>query len=376
LLSSVDDVRVGRHLREMQTRARDLIQWALYHFVAAFRYEFLMDVPSDIFNIDNLVDAIVKDATVDKDGKPVLDASNKPVTLETISSETYLKSEEKILKDYLLRIAKTLLDRRQIKNAPANREVASPLPLLAREPSPGTSPIPSGSPSLTPPAALPVSLTLPVAAVATVGNISTVPTDAPPVAGPVHAAVAAWVGKTRAWLDTLRRDRVIRLHPVDDLRLVGDYRTRGARIAGINVRDITLAVPANWPRFEFNLRFVHSGVSIIYDTSENGQGFDYFYFGKGPTDDPISWNFRCAWNPKEKKVSHAADTRPGESLIKILLGKGELDLKPYQPGLYSPLTLVLDFSLSDEPDAFPPIQSLDFGVVIEHTGDPPIAARL
>ncbi|HXJ79308.1 MAG TPA: hypothetical protein VMS64_11565 [Candidatus Methylomirabilis sp.] len=362
LLSAVQDIRVKRHLSDMQTRARDLMQWALYHFVMAFRYEFLMDVPSDIFNIDNLIDAIVRDATVDANGNPIKDASGNPVTFETVSAEAYAKSEEKILKDYLLRIAQKLVARRQSKNAPAARWISSPFPLLSAVPAPAAQP--KESPPVRPATGLTVDSTASV-------DIAPSPSPTSGVdATPMGDALRQWVHKTRVWLDTLRRNRIIWLHPVDDLRMVNGYTQRGARIRAVTLKNITLEVPSDWPRFEFNLRFVHSGVSIIYDTSERGPGFDYFYFTKGPSDDPISWNFRCAWSATGKKVEPSPDSAAEDSMIAALMKTDKLELKPYQPALFSPLAIVLDYTASDGAETFPKIQSLEFAIQIEHTGDP------
>ena len=181
LVSSVDDTRVRRHLMDMQTRARDMLQWSLYHFVMAFRYEFLMDAPRDIFNIDAIVDAVVKDATVDDKGNKIKDASGKDMTFETISPEAYAKSEEKVLKDYLFRIAKALIDRRQIKNAPEGREISSPYALY-------NSVDAATRDAAKPPAAAPAAvLPQPPAAAA------------PP--SPPHFLLVKWVSKTAAWLE-------------------------------------------------------------------------------------------------------------------------------------------------------------------------------
>ena len=103
-----------------------------------------------------------------------------------------------------------------------------------------------------------------------------------------------------------------------------------------------------------------------------GKQLDYFYFSKGPDDDPISWNFRCRWSPQGKMVTHKADTPAEDSMIATLMNTNKLELKQYQPGLYSPLALVLGYTLSDNKDAFPKIEKLEFGIEIEHTGDPPV----
>ena len=325
------------------------MQWALYHFVMAFRYEFLMDVPADMLDIDYLIDQIVKSATLDATGQPIKDAFGKPLTLETVSAETYAACEERVLKDFLLRIAKALIDRRQIKNQPEVREISSPFPLMGAAPG----------------GAVAVAGGLVAAHALMLGVQPALPED---------KFLKAWVARTTTWLEALRRDRVVWLHPVDDLKMVGDYRTRGARIRAVNLREIRLDVPASRPRFEFTLRFIHSGVSLIYDTSEDGTGFDYFYFTKGPNDDSISWNFRCVWDPGERKVTFTPDKTVEDSMILALMKAKDLQLKPYQPALYSPLAVKLDYTLSSDPEAFPAISALNFGLQIEHTGDPPVAA--
>ena len=271
LVSSVDDTRVRRHLMDMQTRARDMLQWGLYHFVMAFRYEFLMDAPRDIFNIDAIVDAVVKDATVDDKGNKIKDASGKDMTFEIISPEAYAKSEEKVLKDYLSRIAKALIDRRQIKNAPEGREISSPYALY-------NSVDAATRDAAKPPAAAPAAvLPQPPAAAA------------PP--SPPHFLLVKWV--TSCCLAGDSPPGPARLapsgrRPQNGPGLPNKKRAdQKDRLAGDRARGSRLL-----PRFEFNLHLVHSGVSILCE-APTGKQLDYFYFSKGPDDDPISWNFRC-----------------------------------------------------------------------------------
>ena len=79
-LSGALDIRVRRHLQDMAVRARDMMQKSLYHFIMAFRYEYLEDVPPDLYQIDALVDSFADLARFDKNGK-VRKIDGKPMTM-------------------------------------------------------------------------------------------------------------------------------------------------------------------------------------------------------------------------------------------------------------------------------------------------------
>lgn len=317
-LSGVQDVRIKHHLQGMAMRARDAIQWSLYHFIMAFRYEFLMDVSPDMLRIDDIIDAIAKAAGLDPKG----DLS----ALHAIPAADYAAIEEKVLKDQLLDLALKLIAPRESQSPPVIRELACPNPIEA-------------------------------------------------YAGAVGAD-AEWSRASRIWLETLRRERVIWLNPVADLRLVPDYRARGLRIRNVNLREIKLDIPPDHPPVEFTLRFLHTGVSIIYDMASGSSSGKYYYFTKGPQDDAFSWAYRCRWEGDGSggKVTFKQDQQTSSSMIATLLGQKELTLAQYNPGGYSDLGIVIDYGFQG-PQAFPPIKRLDLGITAELTADSPAPGR-
>src|SRR5262249_8323046 len=55
-LSPVLDVRVKRHLKAMEARARDALRWSIYNVIMASRYEYLSltDVDQSFYNLENM----------------------------------------------------------------------------------------------------------------------------------------------------------------------------------------------------------------------------------------------------------------------------------------------------------------------------------
>ena len=49
------DIRAKRYLHNLQARARELMEWSMYHLAAAYRYEFLEDVSDDLYNYKGVV---------------------------------------------------------------------------------------------------------------------------------------------------------------------------------------------------------------------------------------------------------------------------------------------------------------------------------
>ena len=69
-LSPVLDVRVKRHLKGMEARARDTLRWAVYAVVQSWRYEMLDDAPPELYNLDAVVEQIRKLKAASTGNKP------------------------------------------------------------------------------------------------------------------------------------------------------------------------------------------------------------------------------------------------------------------------------------------------------------------
>jgi hypothetical protein len=184
------------------------------------------------------------------------------------------------------------------------------------------------------------------------------------------AADVSWTQKSRAWLSTLRRERSLTVHPVEDLRLGGkNIRYTGARIKKVALTQVLLQVDEPRLPFDFTIRIEHSGESVIYEqTTEYPDGAG-FYFRKGERDDPISWTFQCHWSidAKGKAIVEIVPAQPSStSMRSTLLTAQKLDLEPYLPALYAPWTIHLIHSF-DDPLSFPVITGMDLELMIECT---------
>jgi hypothetical protein len=103
-LDGVLDIRTKRYLREMRERARDTLNWSMYHLMMSFRYEFLDDIGDKLYNYSTLVDELRK----------LEAASIKPGERPAAIQETEFKAlDDRVLQAELMNQARKILEKRQ-----------------------------------------------------------------------------------------------------------------------------------------------------------------------------------------------------------------------------------------------------------------------
>jgi hypothetical protein len=102
------DVRVKRHLKGMETRARDTLRWAIYSVVQSWRYEMLDDVPPQFYNLDAVVDQIrgLKAASKSDPSGPTANTTSGQVARQTqLSLTEFTDIDDTVFRDVLFQMA-------------------------------------------------------------------------------------------------------------------------------------------------------------------------------------------------------------------------------------------------------------------------------
>jgi len=109
-LNGALDIRIRRHLEDMAARARETMQRSLYHFISACRYEYLEDVPPELYRVDAIVESFARLALFDKKGKPRKNADGTPMTISSMGDE-FLKLDATFIKDQMFMIAEKIISK-------------------------------------------------------------------------------------------------------------------------------------------------------------------------------------------------------------------------------------------------------------------------
>jgi hypothetical protein len=104
-LGTSTDVDTRRYLVSLRQRAVDSLRWSIYGVVMAWRYEYLEDVPGELFNLDALQRKLLTLAAT-KDGGPVANTTDLPLG-------EFKEHCQRVLGGELAVMARRLLERRQ-----------------------------------------------------------------------------------------------------------------------------------------------------------------------------------------------------------------------------------------------------------------------
>ncbi len=117
-----------------------------------------------------------------------------------------------------------------------------------------------------------------------------------------------------------------------------------ARIKSLILKELEAEIGDSQLR-RIELEFVHSGMSILRDSGGQGK---YYFFQKGPDDDPISW--RAIWSRSFKKDEWTEEISNPEPVVKeggeteavVKHALENLSTREYWPGYLSDITLWLN----------------------------------
>ena len=312
-LSGALDIRVRRHLQDMAVRARDMMQKSLYHFIMAFRYEYLEDVPPDLYQIDALVDSFADLARFDKNGK-VRKIDGKPMTIETLPPAEYAEFDTRVVKSEMLKIAGQIKD----KLVSGGQRKAN-------------------------------SITIEIS--------NDVFGHAPP-------GVITHEGEL---LKTLSTERSVEVDIAKDLYVFPKYNCQGLRIKSIIMAADGIVLEKMPKAFNLKLTFSAPKQTVVYEkTSEHPEGA-YYFFTKGERDYEMTWSY-VYHRSSDGKSSITADTTVDESLLGAILS-ADVKLRDYLPGVYGPPMTISAAILGGQNFEFE-IASLKFAINYEATREP------
>lgn len=308
-LDHSQDPQLRQYLVDMENGAADFVRESVYDFVLALRYELVRDLPVDLLDVDDIVDAMAA-ACVAKDGDTPDSAS-----IWKLDAKTYASIENSVLLNALSQIVTQQSLRLAHKISRQSRK---------------------GIPRL---------LTM----TATTGS------------------------SDQRILSELNSVRISRAWCVQDLEIVGTESTYlGARLAGAAVTSVAFAsTPPEGSHCTIRIR--HSGRSLIVDNTNGLRAYYFQAApDDDPIEWVFTWA-QGASAAKFTITPDAADQRSSQLISRMLSGldatspTAPLDATnyvAYQPGLYAAVDIILEPS----PDV-PAIISLGLSFDITHLGE-------
>jgi hypothetical protein len=291
------DARTRQHLDELKERGAEMMRQSVDSLLAALRYEFVMALPADLLDVTKIADRVAKTMAATKNATAT-DEEKARAFEQSVNAELWAALAA--VAQWAMRNSGTFADR---KKAPATKVV------IER-----------------------------------------------PTADPPQSERDA---RNKRILDELSAFGSSRVWAVEDLRVVTDYRWRGARIKDVTIKDIVLHPVPPRDGFYVELDVRHGGRAVVYERASDPDGGGstepaYFFFQTGD-DDPRYWSGTA-------KVGGAAHTGPllvtmstpdregVEELVTVLSKETDqnkpaeapretLKLVPYDPGLYAELIL-------------------------------------
>jgi hypothetical protein len=200
---------------------------------------------------------------------------------------------------------------------------------------------------------------------------------------------------SKTHLDALNSTGCVTFNLVRDYEL-GSFNDIDKRIIDIRMRTFTVEKPP--PHLSLDIRFIHSGESVLLrksrDEKTGGARYGYYWFRAASGDDPVSWGFtyNAAYVKKkdsdtdsdtdsdgddskvESKLGIQQDKKDSErrkqesELLKSMLGTDEkIEYNEYFPSFFSDITLRLNPG-HFKPKVLPQIQDLSFKVIFSYSG--------
>ena len=107
------DCGVKQYLAGMEGRAHERLIWAQYHFIKAFQYEHLKDVPKEFYDIENLVKKLQTAVEKAESDGATVKPGEKPTKPKLIDESTFQGIADNVFKDQIDGLATDILNKRQ-----------------------------------------------------------------------------------------------------------------------------------------------------------------------------------------------------------------------------------------------------------------------